>query len=253
MALIRMNMWSEQLTMQVPLTVLVPHRTPEETAAGKRHKVLYLLHGATGDHSDWTRFTSIERYDQKQDFVIVMPSARMSRYHDMAHGGRYFSFIADELPAVLGRMFPLSPAREDNYICGLSMGGAGALRIGLHRPDQYAAIGCLSAGLSNYGEWTQNDPNARRAFELVMGDKDPAGEMAEMEGVVRKLASVGEPVPRVYHCCGSEDFLLANAHYTKSVFESIPGDPFSYTYEEDPGAHTWAYWDEHIQHFLNWL
>ena len=35
--------------------------------------------------------------------------------------------------------------------------------------------------------------------------------------------------------------------------ESLPGNPFSYVYEADPGVHSWEYWDCHIQRFLSFL
>ena len=46
---------------------------------------------------------------------------------------------------------------------------------------------------------------------------------------------------------------MNNAHATRDFFEGFEGNPFDYTYEEDPGAHTWEFWDEHIQHFLKYL
>ena len=48
-------------------------------------------------------------------------------------------------------------------------------------------------------------------------------------------------------------FLLENAHQMRDFFQGIDGNPFDYTYEEAPGAHTWEFWDEHIQHFLRFL
>ena len=63
----------------------------------------------------------------------------------------------------------------------------------------------------------------------------------------------GKPIPRIYHSTGSEDFLLDAAHFTRDFFGSFEGNPFDYIYEEDPGAHTWEYWDDHIQRFLAYI
>ena len=58
-------------------------------------------------------------------------------------------------------------------------------------------------------------------------------------------------MPRFYHVCGTEDFLLDSARLTKEWFEQHP--QIDYTYQEAPGAHTWDFWDEWIQDFLAWL
>ncbi len=253
MAHIRMHIMSETLGMGVPATVILPERTTEEVANGKLHPVLWLLHGASDDHTAWVRETSIDRYARHAGLAVVMANARMSRYRDMAHGGKYFTFFADELPRIMGQMFPLSAQREDNFVCGLSMGGAGALRLGLMRPQQYAAVGCLSAGLSNFQPQRLEEPGIRESYTLSFGDQDPATEMEEMMRAAMASIEAGGPLPRIYHCCGTDDFLLSNAHVTRDFFRGLEGDPFRYAYEEDAGAHTWGYWDEHIQHFLRFI
>ena len=43
------------------------------------------------------------------------------------------------------------------------------------------------------------------------------------------------------------------AQSTRAFFQSFEGNPFDYICEEDEGAHTWEYWDEHIQHFLKYI
>lgn len=42
-------------------------------------------------------------------------------------------------------------------------------------------------------------------------------------------------------------------HETRDFFQSFPGNPFGYVYDEDPGAHTWEFWDEHLKRFLGFL
>ena len=70
---------------------------------------------------------------------------------------------------------------------------------------------------------------------------------------VKKALEEGKPVPRIYHAIGSSDFLLEAAHRTCDFFRSFDGNPFDYFYEEDPGAHTWDFWDLHIQRFLDYV
>jgi len=253
-ALIHTHFFSHALGMCAACEVVLPQRKAALRAAGEKYPVLWLLHGAGDDETSWIRRTCVERYAAKYGLALVMPMAQLSRYADMAYGQKFFTFIADELPGVVRDFFPLSDRREDNLIAGLSMGGAGSLRIGLSRPENYRAIGCLSAGFSNYE--LQNartrDPRRERQFWLALGD----GNFAELEGAALRLAEEiaqnGGPAPAIYHTCGSEDYLRNNALAARDFFRNLPGDPFHYTFEEYPGGHEWQYWDEHVRDFLKW-
>src|SRR5690606_35149889 len=113
----------------------------------KKHPVLYLLHGLSDDDTIWLRRTSIERYVAGLGLAVVMPNVHRSFYADMAYGGQYWTFLTEELPRVAGDFFPLSDAREDNYVAGLSMGGYGAFKWALSYPERFAAAGSLSGVL----------------------------------------------------------------------------------------------------------
>lgn len=254
MALIHTYFGSDTLGMCVNCDVIIPQRSAKTAVEGERFKTLWLLHGMSDDNTIWQRRTSIERYAVKYGLAVVMPAACLSRYSDQAHGENYYSYISDELVKTMRRYFPLSDRREDNYIAGLSMGGEGAMKIGLANPDTYSAICCLSAGAKNRlpGQKPMTAA-AKHLDETIMGDRVFKGSPEDTYGSALRLLSEGKPLPRIYHSCGASDFLLETAHYTRDFFIGIKGNPFDYVFEEDPGAHTWEYWDEHIQRFLCYL
>lgn len=76
-----------------------------------------------------------------------MPAVHLSFYNDMAHGGKYGQFISEEVPTLVRDLFPLSAARKDNFVAGLSMGGYGAFKMALAHPEQFAAAASLSGAL----------------------------------------------------------------------------------------------------------
>ena len=61
--------------------------------------VLYLLHGLSDDDTIWLRRTSIERYVAPLGLAVVMPQVHRSFYADEVYGGRYWTFLSEELPA----------------------------------------------------------------------------------------------------------------------------------------------------------
>jgi S-formylglutathione hydrolase FrmB len=62
----------------------------------------------------------------------------------MHKGYRYWDFVSQELLHKARGFFPLSSAREDNFVAGLSMGGYGALKLALSLPERFAAAASLS-------------------------------------------------------------------------------------------------------------
>ncbi len=247
MALIRLRAFSEVLGMAFQAAVALPE--------GKKgpHPVLWLLHGAGEDYMSWFRNTGIERLAVRRGLAVVCPDAQLSMYEDMEHGQRFFMHIADELPALLSRMLPLSGARADNFVAGLSMGGTGALKLAIRRPEKYAAVGCLSAGYNNY-RFHEPQPGTIREkrYRLVYGPEGPDGADEALLKEVERVAQSGA-APRIYHACGTEDMLLRNARIAKELFEGFAGDPFSYTYRERLGRHNWDFWGDCVPEMLDFF
>src|SRR4030095_358208 len=93
------------------------------------------------------RRTSIERYAAARNLAVIMPAVDRSFYQNMERGARYWDFLSEELPDIFRQFFPLSSKRDDTFAAGLSMGGYGALRLGLAKPEQFAAVASLSGAL----------------------------------------------------------------------------------------------------------
>ena len=57
------------------------------------YPVLYLLHGTSQNHTDWTRFCALERYAQRTGLVIVMPATLRGWYTNQKIGYPFFDFF----------------------------------------------------------------------------------------------------------------------------------------------------------------
>ena len=141
---LRCDFFSEALSLSTSMTVLLPQRTTTQiglagAATSEPPPVLYLLHGLSDDDTIWLRRTSIERYAAPLGLAVVMPQVHRSFYADQAYGGRYWTFLSEELPELIGSLFRLSDRREDTFVAGLSMGGYGAFKWALRQPGRFAA------------------------------------------------------------------------------------------------------------------
>jgi putative tributyrin esterase len=258
MALMHVNFRSQTLGLCMSADVLLPQPPDERNWhssawPAQKHQVLWLLHGMSDDHTIWQRRTSIERYVEPLGLAVVMPAVHLSWYTDLANGARYGTYVAEELPSLMRSFFPLSDRREDNFVAGLSMGGYGALKLGLTHPDRYAAVATLSGATDIAREAAAaEDPVWAGYLRGIFGDdlKAVPGSKHDMFHLAEKVAASAGPKPRLYQCCGTEDFLYpANLRFRDHV-RTLGLD---LTYDEGPGMHEWGYWDRQIQQVLAWL
>lgn len=249
MALIELKFFSQTLGMQAEAYIVVPQKSTsgeigiEGKSDNKEYKCLYLLHGLSDDHSIWLRRTSIERYAADYGICIVMPCGAKSFYTDMKYGMKYFSYITEELPHIVSEFLKVSDKREDTYIAGLSMGGYGALKAALKKPEVF----CAAAGLSSVA-----DIKNRMLDDVlvpVFGEELNIPDEEDLFFLAEKTNS--NPLkPRIFMGVGTEDFLYDSNIRLKERFEQLNYD---FIYRESSGTHSWAFWDEYIQYVLKWM
>ena len=279
MALVHLHVYSRTLGMQVSIDVILPEATQGIGVAGnqgwdgqRKLPVLYLLHGMSDDHTIWQRRTSVERYAADKTVAIVMPTTHLASYTNQAYGLRYYDYIAHELPEICKSYFPISEKREETFIAGLSMGGYGALKIGLRERQRFGAVAAYSSGLlrsERLPAEAQDYPHIH-ALEQAKESLDPgvfrqllsfyttfgspssydASEENHPTLFTQAAAASGEPLPKLWLACGTEDFLYeANEQYHQLLTDlEIPHE-----YHTEAGGHEWRLWDKWIGETLEWL
>ena len=246
MALIHCDFASKTLGLGTSMDVILP-----QESAGP-HPCLWLLHGLSDDHTIWQRRTSIERYVEPLKLAVVMPKVDRSFYTDMQQGGRYWTFISEELPQIVCSLFPVSARREDNFVAGNSMGGYGAFKLALRCPGRFAAAASLSGALDLEAliRAGASDPVRVETFRLIFGPDLNVAAPDDLFECARRFADLPEPKPLLYQGCGTGDYLYADNVRFRDQIRSLG---LMVTYEEGPGSHDWGYWDQQIQQVLSWL
>jgi S-formylglutathione hydrolase FrmB len=122
------------------------------------------------------------------------------------------------------------------------MGGYGAVRLALDRPDLFKSATSLSGALwFGHQERYEADDEWKREFTRVTGP-NPRGGKDDLFAKIEALLPNRVPALRID--CGSEDFLI-EANRSFHTFLDEKGVP--HEYEEHPGEHNWEYWDAQIQ------
>jgi S-formylglutathione hydrolase len=131
----------------------------------RRYPVIYLLHGYGGRDDTFTERlaklpASADRLASAGGFremIAVMPNAfslhKGSMYSNSVTSGDWESYVANDLVAYMDSHYRTLATRASRGLGGHSMGGYGAIRIGMKRPDVFGTLYimsgcCLSASLN---------------------------------------------------------------------------------------------------------
>lgn len=249
MALLQVNHFSEKLRMQMPLVAILPQPTQGQIGINSTERtgdvpVLWLLHGLSDDQTTWLRRTRIDVYAEKYGIAVIMPTVHRSFYQDTHAGLAYFNYICEEMPAICARFFRISTRPEDNYIAGHSMGGYGTMRCALTQPERYAAAYSFSGALdirniANHPLFEDNELNG-----IFGKPREVEGSASDLFHLAEMRAQEGNRLPRLYGCCGVDDFLIGS---NRSFHKHAQSVGLPYEYYEDAGAHDWDYWEAHIE------
>ena len=221
------------------------------------YPVLYLLHGASGCHTDWTVKGNMRQIADEaiasgaaRKMIIVMPDAsgegpnytgRHMGYFDVP-GWEYERFFLEEfLPAVEGR-YRIVADKQHRAISGLSMGGGGTAVYALHHPELFGSA-CPMSGLLDVFPGPRDYEDA---FQKSVVDNSPVALLRAMGD--EELARVRSF--RGWVDCGDDDFLWrCNIEFYSLMRErDIP-----LQYRMRDGGHTWRYWQTVLPDVLTFI
>jgi putative tributyrin esterase len=206
------------------------------------YQVLLQLHGRSDDHRAWLEKSRLWSYVERIPLIVVMPSGGNFWWSNISPQGRddpsytlnYEDLLVHDLWAHVNATFPVqSGARW--AIGGLSMGGFGAIRLGLKHPDRFCSIFAHSSVIPTAVELEQRFPLMSPAARADMDCYRWAEERTPAD------------LPRLGFDCGVGDHLIGDNRRFHAHLERL-GLP--HTYAEHAGEHTWDYWDLHVRQAL---
>ena len=262
----------------------------------RRWPVFYYLNGLGGDETNWIDYGHLDAAADalKLEAIVVMPDGDNNFYVDSAmpvdhakclkdgtglldptkskqwtcvKASKYETYIAVDLVAWTDATFRTKPERGARAIAGLSMGGYGALELGMRHSDEFAAAAShsgvdalLYAGPHPYvaadvklvedvsswgravgpiGDWIRGVFGPDIAF---WRDHDPAT-------LAQKLAP-GQLA--IYLDCGTEDdFLLHDS--AAYLHDILLARKIDHAFFLGPGRHDFSFWAQRVDKSLAYL
>ena len=286
----------ESAALGVNKSVVVYLPAGYDTAPAKRWPVFYYLHGLAGKETDWVDKGKLDTAADSLglEAIVVMPDGDNAFYIDselavdydacIKDGTgllfpdaprrqtcvkqlRYETYITQDLIGWIDRTYRTIATRDGRGIAGLSMGGFGALMLGMRHPDLFAAAASHSGvdALLYAGP----HPYERGKVKLVTDVTDWGGKLGPLGGWVRALFGpdiarwrahdpaylindVAPDRPALYLDVGTEDeFWFHNG--AQLVHDVLIARNIEHAWYIGPGHHTFDFWIQRVPVSLGFL
>jgi S-formylglutathione hydrolase FrmB len=240
----------------------------------KRYPVLYLLHGYGGDHLQWVG-QSVPEYAARYDLIVVMPDSGNSSYVNWATSeegwkNNWEDYIVKDVVGYVDSHYRTIAKRHARAINGLSMGGKGAITIGLRNPEMFYSIASSSGSLDRTNSYRKKLMNGEPASEIgprpewmVDFDIPSFGTYLERSPKGQIITSIEEADaidpfklmlelpenkrPDIYLDCGTSDFLY---QHFKDFAKLLRDNDITHTSRISPGGHTSQYWAREVKYSM---
>ena len=231
---------------------------PGYDAGDSRYPLLYYLHGLFEHDRSWSEHSGQQTWEGLMSqgkigkFIVVMPEGGKSFYVNSYDGReRYEDFFIQELVPAIDHKYRTIAKRETRGISGVSMGGYGALHLGMLHPDVFGSASAHSAALiakfpnplPTDGRWgfyarVLQEPFGAPLNEAYFDANNPL-TLAEHPDRFANL--------KLYFDCGDQD-RYGFDEGAKELDGILTSKGFPHQFALRPGNHGWSYLDQYL-HF----
>ena len=215
-----------------------------------RYPVIYLLHGAYGCYSDWSKKADLHRLANRYGVIIVCPDGQDSWYFDSPIDPtmQFETYVSKELVEYIDSHYPTFDNRYMRAITGLSMGGHGALFLAFRHPDVFWSCGSMSGNMdiSPYPDkWHIKDRLGEQAKNPQRWRDHSVCNQVEL-----LKNSTLQPAQNIIIDDGLNDIFINN---NIALHEQLVEAGIDHDFTVRPGRHSWDYWvnslDYHMMFF----
>lgn len=229
-----LEIFSKAMQKKVKAVIVLPNNYQNKKDS---FPVVYLLHGYSGSYSNWPKkMPNLQQWATENNMVLVCPDGGYSGWYinsPVVANNQYETFISDELVKYIDKNFKVFPVPAKRGITGLSMGGHGALMLGIKHPETYGAAASMS-GAVNLLSLAE-----RYKIKQIIGDTAQYLSTWKKYSVVDLADTLTNNKMPLLVDCGIKDIFIKD---NRLLHEVLLKQNINHTYIEREGGHTWSYW-----------
>lgn len=249
---------SPALGRGIPYSLYLPDGYED---GARRYPVLFLLHGLGGNERDWLEGGRIGATLDRligagavPAMIVVMPGMGDGWYVDNPDPGglgRVQTAFLEDLVPYVDRAWRTLGRREGRAVAGLSMGGWGAMRFAMLRPELFVAAAGLSAAVITE-DWAAT-PAWEGYFTGAFGRPVDLDRFRAASPFTLIPAFAREPVrPALFLTCGDDDELdLEEGNLLFHLALKRAGIASELRMVD--GGHDWTLWSREVEPVLRFV
>ncbi|WP_159635737.1 alpha/beta hydrolase [Sphingobacterium composti Ten et al. 2007 non Yoo et al. 2007] len=228
------EVYSPSMNKKIKAVVIVPDNSNDKIIP-----TLYLLHGYSGNYSNWVdKVPYLKTLVDRYNYMVVCPDGGFgSWYWDTTSEFQYETFVSKELIDHIETNYKVCKHRSGRAITGLSMGGHGALYLAIRHQDIYGAVGSTAGGV-DIRPFPNNWDMSKRLGEYAL-NKEKWNEHTVME----MLHLIKPNNLKIFIDCGYDDFFFG---VNEELHKKLTYLNIQHSYLNMPGKHDWNYWAQSL-------
>lgn len=233
---------SEVLTCEMTFSLYLPTLVTK-----KDYSLIWWLSGLTCTDDNFTQKSGFQKYAAAHEVAVIIPDTSPrgtelpdSPDWDLGQGASFYvnategvwqknyqmySYLTEELPKVVSGLIPNLSGKES--IMGHSMGGHGALMVGLKNPTRFSAISAFAPILS-----PSQVPWGKKAFTHYLGTDERTWEQWDTTHLITKSFQNKLPILITQ---GSEDNFYENQLQEFSFLTAAKNNKQNVNYQKAVG------------------
>lgn len=224
--------FSSAMNKQINTIVISPSQQ-----AGRRYPSVYVLHGYSGNPYRTLKedIPSLPAQADQYGIIFILPDGQFDSWYvnsPVRKNSQYETFLGQELVHFIDGHYPTIADRYHRGIMGWSMGGHGALYVGLKNAGVFGALGSM-CGAVDFVPFVQDF-----GIDKIIGTDASKWAGYTVYGNAKLFAFSQQAL--IISCGTSDPFLAQN----RKLHEFLESQHVAHTYIEQEGAHDHAYWSK---------
>ena len=256
------TMSSSCLGKEVTFNILFPKSYREDPET--RYPVVYMLKGYGEAGKDWSSWiSSIKQLENNdlQPMIYIFPECYNSYYCNSYDGKNpYMDMIVEELVPFVDNAFKTIADREHRAVMGYSMGGFGAMALGLKHPETFSMSVPLSMSFRTDEQYMAESQNGwNNQWGSIFGGKNMSGE-GRLTDYYKSHCPFYQFTPEnkttlsqvkwFFHCGDDEEqLLIAN----DQLHVQLRDYGYEHEFRISDGGHSGDYWRSAARETLRWM
>jgi S-formylglutathione hydrolase FrmB len=209
--------------------------------------VVYLLHGWSGNYRNWYDRTHFVYMSDRYQLIIVCPDGGYSGWYldsPIKFTSQYETYIAIEVVDYIDNNYQTIATGKGRALCGLSMGGHGAVSLLCKYPDRFIAAGSISGVMELISSKSEYN------IAEILGKYEQFPSRWKEHSCIKLVNFLVDKKRGIFLDCGVEDkFIKSN----RQLHDTLLKLNIDHDYIERPGGHTWSYWDNALEYHILFL